>query len=269
MLQNLKGLQVSLGYNRVLGKVDGWQIGGLFNQVGGEVKGIQVSVGYNQNKQSMHGLQIGGVFNLIKEDYKGLQVSVGLNLVKKQLKGVQIGAINSAKKVQGLQVGLVNFADTSAGYSIGLLNIIRKGYHKLSMGTNESIDLNVALKTGTSKFYTQLLYGQNLRTNHQLIAIGFGLGREVQLGKQFSLSPALSTRYLYQGDWMYANLLNRVDLNLSYRVKSWLSVDAGPAFNIYYSKQTGSFENFEFLKPPQIGHKFRSWAGWNLGITLL
>lgn len=298
VLQNLKGLQVSVGYNHVLGNVNGWQIGGLFNQVHGDVKGIQVSVGYNENKQSMQGLQIGGIFNLVKGNFNGLQIGSGYNLTAQQLSGVQIGAINnaqqvkglqigpgynrarqalngaqigainSARKVKGLQLGFINFADTSAGYSIGLLNIIRKGYHKLSISTNESIDLNAALKTGTSKFYTQLLYGQNLSATHKLIAIGLGLGKEIELGKQFSLNPELSTRYLYQGDWKYANYLNRVELNLGYRINSWLAINAGPAFNVYYSKQRSPIEGYEFLKPPKTGNNFRNWAGWNLGITL-
>lgn len=267
VLQNVKGLQVSVGYNHVLGKMNGWQIGGLFNQVYDDVKGIQVSVGYNQNKQSMQGLQIGGLFNRVKNDFHGLQIGSGYNRTGRQLKGVQVGAINSARMVKGLQLGLVNFADTSAGYSLGLLNIVRKGYHKLSISTNETIDFNAALKTGTSKFYTQLLYGQNLRANHKLIAIGLGLGKEIKLGKQLLLNPELSTRYLYQGDWKYTNLLNRADVNLGYRINSWLAINAGPAFNIYYAKQKVRFEGYEFLKPPQAGHKLRSWAGWNLGIT--
>ncbi|MEE1944754.1 carboxypeptidase-like regulatory domain-containing protein [Pedobacter sp. KR3-3] len=298
VLQNFKGLQVSVGYNHVLGQFNGWQIGGLFNQVYSDIKGIQVSVGYNENKQSMRGLQIGGVFNLVKGNYNGLQIGSGYNLTGQQLSGVQagainqaqmvkglqigpgynragqqlagvqIGAINSARNVKGLQIGFFNFADTSAGYSIGLLNIIRKGYHKLSIGTNESIDLNVALKTGTPKFYTQLLYGQNMRPTYKLIALGFGLGKEIALGKQFSLNPELSTSYLYQGDWTYANLLNRADLNLNYQINSWLAISAGPAFNVYYSKQLVPFEGYEFLKPPATGHKLRSWAGWNFGVTL-
>lgn len=268
VLQNFKGLQVSLGYNQVLGNLNGWQIGGLFNQVYSDFKGIQVSVGYNQNKQSMQGIQIGGLFNQVKGNFSGLQIGTGYNRTNQQLNGVQVGAINSARKVKGLQLGFVNFADTSSGYSVGLFNIIRKGYHKLSISSNESIDLNAALKTGTSKFYTQLLYGQNVRAHKKLIAIGFGLGKEIELGKLFSLNPELSTRYVYQGDWQYTNLLNRADLNFNYHINSWLTINAGPAFNVYYTKQNVQFEGYELLKLPQAGNKLRSWAGWNLGITL-
>lgn len=268
VLQNFKGLQVSVGYNHVLGKFNGWQIGGLFNQVYDDIKGIQISVGYNDDKKSMQGLQIGGLFNRVKYNFSGLQIGPGYNRIGNELKGVQIGVINSAKHIKGLQLGFVNFADTSSGYSIGLLNIIRKGYHKVSLSTNESIDLNVALKTGTAKFYTQLLYGQNLNRNHKLIAIGLGIGKEVKLRQTLSLSPELSTKYIYQGDWKYSNLLNRLDLNLNYRLNSWLALSAGPAINVYYSKQTVRFNGYDFIKPPTASNHLRTWAGWNFGVLL-
>ncbi len=191
-----------------------------------------------------------------------MQFSVAYNETRKISRGLQLGAANYARELKGLQIGLVNIADTSSGYSIGLLNIIRTGYHKISLNSNETINLNAAMKTGNRKFYTLLLGGMNTRTADKLYAIGFGFGREYTLSNKLLLNPELTSRYLYMGAWQDVNLLNRIDLNLSYKLKNWIAISGGPAFNYFYSEQTQRVSNYTVLP------KRKSWVGWNLGISL-
>ena len=133
------------------------------------------------------------------------------------MKGLQVaGVFNYAKKLKGVQFGLINIADTSDGYSIGLINIVLKGYHKLTISTNEVVEANVAFKTGSRRLYSILLAGMNPRDKEKkLYTFGYGLGTEMGLAKWLSINPELSSQYLYLGSWKYMNLLNKLHLQLN------------------------------------------------------
>ncbi len=294
ILQDFNGVQVSLGYNRVNREFNGLQIGGLYNHVKQKFNGVQASVLYNQVKESVKGVQMGAVINNAETNLNGLQIASLYNRVNKNLQGMQIGPFNQtrnlikgvqfslfgnwvnqkanglqlaglfnyAKQVKGLQIGLINVADSSSGYHLGLVNIIKKGYHQISLSANETIDLNVALKTGSKKLYTQLLFGQNLSSSKKLIAMGWGLGKELSLDKNLSLNPEISSRYLHQGDWMDTTILNRLNLDLNYRIHKHLAISAGPAFNLYYSNQKKQIQGYDFVntKHPSLG--------WSIGLNI-
>jgi hypothetical protein len=301
--QNIKGIQLSPLYNFGKKSMSGFQLGGFHNRVLQTFKGLQFAVLYNQTNGEFKGMQLAGLFNNLNNNFNGLQFSTGYNRIKNKLTGWQIGAVNTAtqvkgtqlallgnftrkevnglqvggifnytKNLKGLQIGLINIADTSSGYSLGLINIIKKGYHKISLSTNESIDFNAALKTGNDKLYTQVLFGKNLSGSQKLTALGIGLGKEFNIGKQFSLNPEVSSRYIYQGNWKYRNILNRLDVNISYRLTHWLAVDAGPAFNFYYTKQTHQIAGYDFIGSNSSSFKItdttKGWLGWNFGVTL-
>lgn len=295
VLQNFNGIQVTLGYNHLNRTFKGLQIGALYNHVGQEFHGVQTSLLYNQVKRSVKGVQMGAVINNAQSHLNGVQIASLYNRVKNDLKGIQIGPFNQsqnlsrgvqfsllgnwvnqranglqlaglfnyAKQVKGLQIGLINVADSSSGYHLGLINIVKKGYHQLNLSTNETIDFNIALKTGSKQLYTQLLFGQNLNRSKKLIAMGWGLGKEITLAKNLSLNPELSSRYLHQGDWMDTTILNRIDLNLNYRIHKHLAINAGPAFNLYYSNQKNQIPNYDFVntKSPSLG--------WSMGLSFL
>jgi hypothetical protein len=301
--QNVRGLQLGTGYNLIQSSLNGVQLGGLYNRVKANLNGLQVAVGYNETHEKLKGLQIAGLFNNVNKDLDGLQIAVGYNRTKNQLKSAQIGAFNSVgqlrglqlavlgniahrsvnglqlgglfnytRKLKGVQIGLFNVADTSSGYSIGLINWVKNGYHQISLSTNESFPFNVALKTGSRQLYTALLYSANLSPNHQLTAIGIGFGRDFKLGPSLSLQPEINSRYVYQGDWSYKNILNRVELNVAYRFNRWLAIHAGPAFNMYYSAQKQPLMDYDFIGHQSssftMGQKTRGWLGWNLGLSL-
>ena len=169
-----------------------------------------------------------------------------------------------------------NIADTSEGYSIGLFNIILKGYHKLSLFTNELTDFNLAFKTGNSKFYSILQVGVSPRDNNKIYSFGYGLGSELRLNKArtLSINPEISSDYLYRGTWDYLNLLNKFQLNLNVKLNKYISFYAGPSYSVFISDQHTAVSGYQFALP-SAGYKVHSysnrvsgWFGWTAGINL-
>jgi len=282
------------------------QVAGLSNLVGGDVTGVQVSglnntnlrdfVGVgaagivNYQHKNLTGIQLAGVYNHVGEHTKGIQVAGVANFTNRTIKGMQIagvanistrqttgmqisGLFNYTRKLKGVQIGLINVSDTSEGYSIGLINIVAKGYHKLSISTNEVTDLNVAFKTGNRKFYSILLAGYNTPVEQQLFSFGYGLGSEIQMGKKFSLNVDLTGQYLYKGTWDYSNVLSRINPALTFRITKFLSVYAGPSYSIYVSNQDLQIPGYKNTPPGGYStHKFSDqvtgWIGWSAGVNI-
>lgn len=251
------------------------QIGGLLNVVGGNVRGVEIGGIHNTVLGSVTGLQIGGVSNFAMKKASGVQVSGVANVSHGEMDGVQIsGVFNYAKRLRGLQVGLINIADTSAGYSIGLVNIILKGYHQLSLSSNEITNVNVAFKTGNRKLYSILQAGVNVRENEKVYSFGYGLGSDWPLTNWLYINPELSANYLYLGAFDYVNILSKANLHLNFRVSKYLSVFAGPTFNAYYTQQDVGFNGYKFPVPDgryktyELHNKVTGWIGWNAGINL-
>jgi hypothetical protein len=182
--------------------------------------------------------------------------------------------VNYTNHSRGLQIGLINIADTSDGYSIGLINFVRKGYHNIYLGTDETMDLTLGLKSGNHKLYSIFLGGINLDQNKKLYSFGYGLGREWITTRAFALSTDLSSQYLYLGSWDYLNLLNRFNLYLHLRLGKGFALYGGPSFNMYYSDQTLAVAGYQFEVPRSgywpftVDNYWRGWAGWQAGIRL-
>ena len=193
------------------------------------------------------------------------------------MKGLQIaGVFNYAKKLKGTQIGLINISDTSDGYSIGLINIVLKGYHKLSISTNEVVYANIAFKTGSRRLYSILLAGMNAgKQKEKLYTFGYGLGTEMRLAKWLSVNPELSSQYLYLGVWDHLNLLNKLHLQLNLKFGKRFSIFGGPSFAVYYSDQPAAISGYKYTILPSSYHNFRlgdekvlGWFGWNAGINI-
>ncbi len=206
----------------------------------------------------------------------GVQIASVANFSNREMRGTQIaGVINYAKKIKGLQIGLINIADSSDGYSIGLINIVLKGYHKLSLSTNELMNTNVAFKTGNRKFYSILQTGMNWgKSDEKIYSFGYGLGSEMRLGKTFSINPEISANYLYLGSWDYLNLLNKFNLNLNVKLGKYVSIFGGPSINAYHSQQPVNIIGYKPPMPPSsgfrdfdFGNRVNGWIGWNAGIN--
>jgi hypothetical protein len=270
----VNGVQIGGINNTVLDAVHGLQIGGVSNLVRGKFDGFQLGGVYNHVSDSVKGLQLAGVGNFAKNNVSGTQVAGVLNISNREMKGTQIsGVLNYAKKLKGVQIGLINIADSSEGYSIGLINIVLKGYHKLSLSTDEVLNLNAAFKTGNSKLYSILKGGMNVSDSQKVYTFGYGIGTAIRAGKTVSINPEVTAQQLYLGSWTDLNLLSKAQLNLNIRLGKYISVFAAPVFNVYYSKQQTVPKGYRAVIPPagyrsyDLGGQVRGWVGWNAGIT--
>lgn len=273
----VKGFQVAGLSNIVLDTVQAFQAAGINNTVKGKFSGFQVGGVYNHVTDSLNGFQAAGVGNFVNKKVSGVQVAGVVNFSNKETQGAQIaGVINYTKKLKGLQIGLLNIADSSGGYSIGLINVVLKnGYHKLSISANEMMNANASVKTGTHKFYTILMAGVNYTNTEKIYAFGYGLGSDRFLNKRktISINPELSCQYLYLGSWNYSNLLNKLNLNLQLKLNKFVSVYAGPSFNVLRSDQHTAIAGYRFPGAPNgyrstdMGTNLTGWFGWNAGIN--
>lgn len=273
---SVHGIQVAGLLNDVRGEKKGFQVAGLFNHVKKEAEGFQVAGLCNVTSKSMKGMQTAGVLNVTSKSFSGFQVGGVANVVSKDMDGVQVaGVFNYAKKVKGLQIGLINVADTSSGWSIGLLNIIKNGYHKISVYTNETVNTNVSLKTGNAKLYTILFVGMNFSGQEKIKTAGIGLGHDFIFNKRLSLGMEITGQNLYLGDWDNANLLSRVQTNLQYELFKGLTIFGGPAYAIYSgdapagSSAPGYKQNVVPTHHASFGNATKGWIGFNAGITIM
>jgi hypothetical protein len=270
----MRGVQLAGVSNTVLDSVTGVQAAGVANTTGAKLNGAQLAGVYNHALDSVKGVQASGVANFANKNVEGAQIAGVINVSRRTVAGAQVaGVFNYAKKLKGVQVGLINVVDSSEGVSIGLINIVLNGYHKLAVSTNEVLNLNLAMKTGSNKFYSMLLGGFYLSNNEKVYSFGFGVGRENGLGKLVAINTELSAQHLYLGTWDAVNILSRAQVNLNLRLSKFFSIYAGPAYNIYYSNQTAGVTGYKFdipgpVKTHSIGDKVTGWIGWNAGIHL-
>ena len=113
-----------------------------------------------------------------------------------------------------------------------------KGYHKLTLSTNEVVEANVAFKTGSRRLYSILLAGMNPRDKEEkLYTFGYGLGTEIGFAKWLSINPELASQYVYLGTWKHMNLLNKFHPQLNIKFGKHFSIFGGPSFTVYFSEQ--------------------------------
>ena len=272
---SVEGVQVGGIMNTVLDKVNGVQVGGVMNTVSGTVSGVQIGGVLNGVKNNFSGVQIAGALNLNNSDFEGIQIAGAVNLTRHTFKGVQIGVFNYAGKAEGFRVGLVNVADSSSAYSLGLINWVNKGYHKISISTNEITNTNITFKTGNSKLYTIYSGSINFSPNEKVYAGGLGLGHDFIFSNKLSLSAEVSSKYVYLGRIEDLNLLNRFESNFQVRLFKPITLFAGPAYNVFYRKIPGTRpveEGFKADITPKSHRQFSKtasgWLGWSAGIML-
>jgi hypothetical protein len=253
-----------------------FQAAGIFNLVGKQMTGVQAAGISNTVLSSVNGLQLAGINNHVGEKMNGVQIAGISNYCNREAKGLQLsGIFNYAKKLTGVQIGLINVADSSNGIGIGLINIVIKGYHKISLRTNEVLDLTASIKTGNARLYNIILAGMRSRKQEQAYSFGYGLGCEAGLNKKksFTLNSEISCQYLYLGSWNYTNLQNKLQLDLQFRFNKYFSISAGPSYSIYYSDQPVAVNGYMLpaLSNGYKKHIFSShvsgWIGWQAGIN--
>ena len=289
--KNVQYAQIAGVFNLVGGSVRGLQLAGTANYVGGNVKGWQVAGAYNYTKGIFDGLQMAGAINLAEKKFRGVQLAGSINIAVDSLKGAQIagavnlsrgylegvqisGAFNLAEKIKGVQIGLVNIADSVDGWSIGLLSIVKKGYHKVGISSNEIVPLNLELKTGTHRFYNIFSAGWRPMKDSRIYSAGYGIGNESKVNNDLSLNTELSSHFLYLGSFDYQNTLTRLSLSMKVDISKSFSIYAGPSFSVYYSNQPAKIGSYAFdLTSKGLGNftwssRTKAWFGFNAGILL-
>lgn len=269
------GAQLAGIHNTVLDPVTGLQAAGISNHVKGTLIGWQVAGIHNHASDSVTGVQAAGISNYARGNVKGAQVGGIANFANRTMTGLQVaGIFNYAKKLKGVQIGLINICDSSSGYSIGLINFVAKGYHKIAFSTNESMNMNIALKSGNSKLYSILLASMNRKNGEKAYSYGYGLGKEFNLGKLFTLNPELTAQHVYLGSFDYANILGKFHLQLNLKIGKYLTVFLGPSFTAFHSDQPAPVAGYKLKLPADTYNTFRlwnnsttGWVGWNAGIA--
>ncbi|TSD64043.1 hypothetical protein FFF34_015930 [Inquilinus sp. KBS0705] len=282
---DVRSVQLAGVFNVVGGSVGGFQLGGLYNNVLGNVNGVQLAILHNSVKKNLNGaqlslynhvrgkadgIQIAPLGNIVNKNVDGIQIAGLANIDHAKFEGVQIGLFNYTKNLRGMQIGLVNIADTSSGFSLGLINYARNGYFKISLLANETLNANLAIKSGSRNFYT--IYTGGARLNPDSKIYGFGMGFGTLTGKgTVAFNPEISSRYLYEGTWRYANFLNRLDANINVRLAKRITLLAGPSVNFYYTEQGTAINSYALAQ--NLQHNFSAstrqfwWVGWNVGLN--
>ncbi|WP_293299308.1 STN and carboxypeptidase regulatory-like domain-containing protein [Pedobacter sp. UBA4863] len=272
--QNANGVQVAGVYNHVRGNVNGVQVA-TANYVKGLTEGVQISAVGNLVADDFHGTQLTGFTNVVRKETQGFQLSAFGNMALQEMKGMQLsGIFNYAKHNKGFQLGLVNIADTSSGVSLGLINVVRHGYHKLSLSSNDLINANVAFKSGNANLYTIFLVGKNFVKDENITTFGFGFGHDFFAGSRLSFSTELTAQQLHLGRWDYANILNKFQLNFQIRIVKGWSVFAGPVLNYYVTEAPANYISAKGYKT-QIEpanskniNGYKGWIGWTAGVNI-
>ncbi|WP_343533412.1 hypothetical protein [Pedobacter sp.] len=272
--KNANGAQLSAVYNHVKGNVDGIQMSTI-NYVDGSTEGLQLSAVSNTVSGNLRGFQMTGLLNIVRKETKGMQLSAVGNAALKEMRGLQIsGVFNYAKHNRGLQLGLVNISETSTGVSLGLINIVKHGYHKLSISSNDLINANVSFKSGNANLYTIFMLGKNFVDNEKIETFGLGLGHDFFAGKTLSFSTETTTQHLHLGRWDYANILNKFHLNFQLKLFKGFSIYGGPVLNYYVTEAPDNYviaTGYKSQIAPSNSKKINgnnAWLGWSAGFNL-
>ncbi len=229
------------------------QVSGFWNQA--DTTHLQVS-GFGNYARSMKGVQVAGFLNRAKQMRAGSQVAGCINTATgtsnlqvagmfnhaDTLKGAQVsGLINRAKHVKGIQIGIINSAKTVDGLMIGLLNFSRNGYFTLEVSANEVHTTNIALKTGTHRFYTILTAGADAfgdtPENEGIWSHGLGVGTYMRAHKPLGFTLDLIHRHVNRGGYdSSVQEWEQAALALNLKLGKHLHIAAGPTVNLFVSK---------------------------------
>lgn len=271
---SVRGFQAGGVVNSVLDSLVGFQAAGIVNDVRSGTEGWQAAGIFNHVRRDMKGMQVAGIGNLVSGNTRGIQIAGIGNVAANEMKGIQIGGIfNYAKEMKGLHISLINVADTSSGFGLGLINWVNKGYHKVSLSSTDVFGTQLAVKTGTAKFYTLLILAGSYGVNDRVYSAGYGFGHDFIFSKKLSASAEFSSQGLYLGNWDYPNILTKGQVSMQFKLIKGLSLFAGPSYSFYHSDPASiSSEGYRAIVAPESARvystKTKGWLGWSAGITI-
>jgi len=256
------------------GGVHGAEIAGLFNMNRKDVKYFQAAGLVNTVSGSVRGVQTAGINNLTGNNFKGVQAAGIFNRVRDTLSGVQVaGIVNSAGHLSGVQAGLINFAESSDGVSIGLLNFIKNGKLDIQPHTTELFPVGLAVKTGTPRLYTSLIFAGNFMHEPAHYSLGLYLGTEIRLSERWFTQLEAGQSLIVSGKWTGSSSFLRFQPELHYRLSPRISVFAGPALSAYRKSSDISLPDDALsyfqsrIKTRSWGDNWVAWGGLQAGIA--
>lgn len=288
---NLKGGQAAGIINVDKGNLVGGTGAGIANIVGGNMRGASGAGIFNVNKKSVVGAQVAGIFNEAHDVY-GAQVSGIYNHVD-SIRGFQVAGIcnlsrynsgfqlasvyNRASYLKGSQLGLVNLVDSCDGVPIGFFSLVKKGYHKMELTTDEMGFATIGFKTGVRSFYNNFFVGGNY-LNSDLWTYGYGLGSLIRTSKNSDLSIAISTQQTQRlgASEINLNLLNKFYIGFDYNLSRRFGFSIGPTLNLMVSDITDDDFNttfdklapYTFLNQTNNQTNVKMWVGGQLSVRL-
>jgi len=295
---DMNGIQMAGFCNNTFGRANGMEIAGFWNFNRGKINGLQLAgfanvaldtivglqgAGYanysrgssngqlsgfaNVSTGNVSGIQGSGFANITIGDTHGVQASGFANITTGTQKGVQAsGFFNYARKLRGVQVGVVNVADTvEKGIPIGFLSFVRNGYKVIQIGGNETLFGEISFKTGVRQFYNILSVGAAVRNNSIKWGFGYGIGTLIPVGRRMDLSVEAVSYQINEDAWYteHMNLLNRLNLSLSYNITRMLGVYAGGSWNVLV---TGNEINWEH--PHHWTSEVSMYPGFTAGLRI-
>lgn len=118
--QEVKGVEIGGLGNNVRGNLDGIQVAGIVNEVGGNVSAIQVGGIANINRGTTHGIQVAGLTNVSKSHFHGVQSAGLINIAGGEFKGLQgAGLVNIIKKSGNRSTQIAGLVNVTKGENIG------------------------------------------------------------------------------------------------------------------------------------------------------
>lgn len=264
---DMDGIQMAGFCNNTLGGASGMEIAGFWNFNKGKVNGLQLSGFANVALDSVDGVQGSGFANVTKGDSKGVQATGFANVTTGTQKGLQAsGFFNYARKLRGVQLGVVNVADTvEKGLPIGFLSVVRHGYKVIQIGGNETLYGEISFKTGVRQFYNIFSAGAAARNGGMKWGFGYGIGTLIPVGKRMDLSLEGISYQINEDSWYagHMNLLNRLNLSLSYSMTRTISAYAGGSWNVWV---VGN--EIDGGHPHHMASEVSMYPGFNAGIRI-
>ncbi len=191
------------------------------------------------------GIQCSGLTNIVTGTFNGAQISGFGNVITKHAKGIQLsGFFNYAKRLKGIQIAPFNYVDSlEKGVPIGVLSFVLNGYRTFEVSVTETMYGVVSFKTGVRQFYNIISTGIGYRQNKVLWGWGYGLGGMITLAPKWDLAIEGLCYQMNEGEWFTnrLNLLNKLNVTASWRIKKHLNVFAGLSWNVTVSDITDEY----------------------------
>lgn len=252
---NIGGVQIGGISNVARGDVNGAQLAGISN-FAHKVNASQIAGIGNVCLQNVNGVQVGGIFNAA--DTVRAQVAGIANFANGDINGGQIaGIFNYGHTVKGVQLGFINVADTVGGASIGFLSIVKKGYRRFEVGSNQTLPMTLSFRTGVRRFYNIFAVGTDFNFNNGDWGVAYGVGTAFDFTNRIGGNVDLMSWHINENEiWsLDLNMVNSVAPSAVWKINNRLELAGGPSFNVHLSSMKD--ENGNFSSQQTFGQFYR------------